>query len=70
MIQTEPETAPDVYDDGRLRVEHESFYIACEGQSIKLPRTEFLIINCVSKIMTFSVFNKCNCTWLASFFCK
>ena len=45
MLQPEPETVPDVYDDGRLRVEHDSFYIACEGQSIKLPRTEFLIIS-------------------------
>src|SRR5882672_3226060 len=35
----------DVYDDGYLRVEHKSYYVACGGQSIKLPRTEFLIFS-------------------------
>jgi two-component system alkaline phosphatase synthesis response regulator PhoP len=35
----------DVYDDGYLRVEHKSYYVACAGQSIKLPRTEFLIFS-------------------------
>ncbi|MDQ2855432.1 MAG: helix-turn-helix domain-containing protein [Acidobacteriota bacterium] len=35
----------DVYDDGYLRVEHKNYYIACNGQSIRLPRTEFLIIS-------------------------
>jgi DNA-binding response OmpR family regulator len=35
----------DVYDDGYLRVEHDNYYIACGGQSLKLARTEFLIIS-------------------------
>lgn len=35
----------DVYDDGFLRVEHKNYYVACGGQSIKLPRTEFLIFS-------------------------
>jgi DNA-binding response OmpR family regulator len=35
----------DVYDDGYLRVEHQNYYVACDGQSIKLPRTEFLIFS-------------------------
>lgn len=35
----------DVYDDGHLRVEHQRYYLACAGQSIRLPRTEFLIIS-------------------------
>jgi two-component system, OmpR family, alkaline phosphatase synthesis response regulator PhoP len=35
----------DVYDDGYLRVEHRNYYVACGGQSIKLPRTEFLILS-------------------------
>ena len=35
----------DVYDDGYLRVEHANYYVACGGQSIKLPRTEFLILS-------------------------
>ncbi len=35
----------DVYDDGYLRLEHRNYYIACGGESIKLPRTEFLIMS-------------------------
>ena len=35
----------DVYDDGYLRVEHENYYVACGGKSLKLPRTEFLIFS-------------------------
>lgn len=45
---TEQNTRPvpgDVYDDGYLRVEHEYYYAACGGESIKLPRTEFLILS-------------------------
>ncbi len=39
------EPSDDVYDDGFLRVEHKNYYVACGGQSIKLPRTEFLIFS-------------------------
>jgi len=39
------QVADDVYDDGYLRVEHKNYYVACAGQSIKLPRTEFLIFS-------------------------
>ena len=35
----------DVYDDGYLRVEHKTYYLACAGHAIKLPRTEFLIFS-------------------------
>lgn len=35
----------DVYDDGYLRVEHKNYYVACDGQALKLPRAEFLIIS-------------------------
>lgn len=35
----------DVYDDGYLRVEHDNYYLSCAGESIYLPRTEFLIIS-------------------------
>ena len=38
-------TAGDVYDDGYLRVEHKNYYVACGGQALKLPRTEFLILS-------------------------
>ena len=49
MALTEPkgqqQVAEDVYDDGYLRVEHQNYYVACDGQSLKLPRTEFLILS-------------------------
>lgn len=38
-------SADDVYDDGYLRVEHKNYYVACAGQSVRLPRTEFLIFS-------------------------
>ena len=41
--QNEP--ADDVYDDGYLRVEHKAYYVSCAGDSIRLPRTEFLIFS-------------------------
>ncbi len=37
--------AEDVYDDGYLRVEHKNYYVVCGGQTLKLPRTEFLILS-------------------------
>lgn len=37
--------ADDVYDDGYLRVEHKNYYVSCAGHSLRLPRTEFLIIS-------------------------
>jgi DNA-binding response OmpR family regulator len=39
------QVAGDVYDDGYLRVEHDRYYVACGGQSLKLARTEFLILS-------------------------
>jgi DNA-binding response OmpR family regulator len=41
--------ADDVYDDGYLRVEHKNYYVACGGESLKLPRTEFLILSRLSR---------------------
>ncbi len=35
----------DVYDDGYLRVEHRHYYVACGGEQLRLPRTEFLIMS-------------------------
>jgi two-component system alkaline phosphatase synthesis response regulator PhoP len=35
----------DVYDDGYLRLEHQSYYMACGGEPVRLPRTEFLIVS-------------------------
>ena len=45
-VQKSPQpVADDVYDDGYLRVEHRNYYVACGGHSLKLPRTEFLILS-------------------------
>jgi DNA-binding response OmpR family regulator len=41
--------AADVYDDGYLRIEHKNYYVACGGQSLRLPRTEFLILSCLAR---------------------
>lgn len=42
---SQSQLAADVYDDGYLRVEHNNYYVACGGQALKLPRTEFLILS-------------------------
>lgn len=34
-----------VYDDGYLRIEPDSFYVACAGQSINLSLKEFRLIS-------------------------
>lgn len=36
----------DVYDNGFLPVEHENYYLSCNGQNVKLLRVEFLILSC------------------------
>ena len=38
-------SSTDIYDDGYLRVEHRNYYVSCAGQSLRLPRTEFLIFS-------------------------
>ncbi len=39
------DTAADVYDDGRLRVEHENYFASCDGQTLRFPRAEFLLFS-------------------------
>lgn len=41
----EPSPEDDVYDDGYLRVEHQNYYLACDGQPVYLPRVEFLLMS-------------------------
>ena len=43
--QVQSPSVDDVYDDGYLRIEHKNYYVACAGRSIRLSRTEFLIIS-------------------------
>ena len=35
----------DVYDDGRLRVEHDNYYVSCDGLPLDLRRAEFLLLS-------------------------
>ena len=44
-LKTQQTVPEDVYDDGYLRVEHANYYAACDGQILRLPRTEFLILS-------------------------
>lgn len=37
--------APRVYDDGYLRVEHDSYYVTCGGRRLTLTRAEFLLLS-------------------------
>jgi DNA-binding response OmpR family regulator len=34
-----------VYDDGRLRVEHDNYYVSYDGEVLKFPRTEFRLLS-------------------------
>lgn len=43
--QSHNRSSLNIYDDGYLRVEHDNYYVACGGQSIALPRTEFLVFS-------------------------
>jgi DNA-binding response OmpR family regulator len=44
--------AADVYDDGHLRVEHENYYVTCEGQHLRLRRVEFLLLSRLARNMS------------------
>jgi DNA-binding response OmpR family regulator len=39
----------DVYDDGCLRIEHNSYYVAFNGRVLFLPPKEFLILSGLSR---------------------
>jgi len=45
VAQTKLLAEEDVFDDGYLRVEHNNYYVACNGRMINLPRAEFLIVS-------------------------
>ena len=45
------EIAEGVYDDGRLRVEHDNYYVSCGGQSLKFRRAEFLLLSGLARHM-------------------
>lgn len=35
----------EVYDDGRLRVEHRNYYASIDGRALRLPLKEFLVLS-------------------------
>lgn len=39
------DAADEVYDDGCLRVEHRNFYASLDGQMLRLPLKEFLVLS-------------------------
>lgn len=39
----------EVYDDGYLRIEHQNYYLTCDGRPVYLPRVEFLLISRLSR---------------------
>jgi len=43
--RTGGETDAGVYDDGHLRVEHDNYYVSCEGQPLRFRRAEFLLLS-------------------------
>jgi DNA-binding response OmpR family regulator len=45
LMMTAANLEADIYDDGFLRIEHDNYYVACDGHSIKLSRGEFLLLS-------------------------
>ncbi len=43
--RAEGDSDRDVYDYGRLRVEHDNYYMSCEGLHLDLRRAEFLLLS-------------------------
>ena len=45
FAHTSREPDAGVYDDGRLRVEHDNYYVSCSGEALKFRRAEFLLLS-------------------------
>ncbi|MGI8638384.1 MAG: winged helix-turn-helix domain-containing protein [Pyrinomonadaceae bacterium] len=37
------------YDDGYLRIEYDNYFVSCNGQRVKMPRAEFMILSRLSQ---------------------
>ena len=48
----------DVYDDGSLRIEHNSYHVTFEGRVLFLPPKEFLILSGLSRAIGRMVLSK------------
>ena len=46
----EPDTG--VYDDGHLRVEHDNYYVSCDGEALRFRRAEFLLLSRLARNAT------------------
>jgi two-component system, OmpR family, alkaline phosphatase synthesis response regulator PhoP len=44
-------TDANVYDDGTLRIEYDSFLVTFNGRVLFLPRKEFLVLSALSRSM-------------------
>jgi len=51
-IRADGDSGRDVYDDGRLRVEHDNYYVCCDGEPLKLRRAEFLLLSRLARSMS------------------
>ena len=47
-----PEPDTGVYDDGHLRVEHDNYYVACDGEVLRFRRAEFLLLSRLARNAT------------------
>jgi len=50
--RAEGDAGEGVYDDGHLRVEHDNFYVCCDGETLKLRRAEFLLLSRLARSMS------------------
>src|ERR1044072_5379005 len=52
LTQASREPDTDIYDDGHLRVEHDNYYVACEGHALSFRRAEFLLLSRLARNVT------------------
>lgn len=45
----QPDLITGNYDDGYLRIEYDNYFVSCDGQRVKMPRAEFLILSRLSQ---------------------
>jgi two-component system, OmpR family, response regulator RegX3 len=48
-FNTEDNRNLNVYDDGSLHIEHDSYYVTIDGQILSLPPKEFLLLSGLSR---------------------
>ena len=43
--------ASKIYDDGYLWIEYDNYFVLCNNQRVKMPRTEFMILSRLSEAL-------------------